>query len=339
MKYFQQAILEKKNLIKVRNFPFTKIGKKKILVKIFYSGVCKSQLMEASGFRGRDKWLPHGFGHEASGIVVDSNQSKKFKKNDKVICSWIRRENKKISGFVLQDKLGVKINFGDIATFGNYAVISENCIYKKPKDLEMKKAALFGCAIPTGMGMVFNQLKLKRKDKVLLVGLGGVGLSSMLALKIKKFQDQVFILENNRLKIKIARKEGFFNFINTKDILKNKKYKNFFDKCVETSGNNKLIEIAFDAIKNNGYLLFSSHPENKKYIKLNPHDLIKGKKILGSWGGNCKLDRDIPKFNFLIKKNKINLNIFFKKNYKLCDISKALDDLKNNNAIRPIIKI
>lgn len=338
MKLFKQAILEKKNLIKIRSFPFVKLSKGQILVRIKYTGVCKSQLMEASGLRGIDKWLPHGFGHEASGIIIDSNNSKKFKKNDKIICSWIRRKNHHSKGFFLYDENNKKVNFGDVATFGNFAILSESCVYNKPKGLDFKTAALFGCAIPTGMGMVFNQLNLKKKNKILLIGLGGVGLSSLFALKIKNLQEQVYILEKNKEKKNIAKKEGFKNFINDRLIKKNKKFINFFDKCIETSGSSKLIETAFSLIKNDGHLIFASHPASKSYIKINPHELIKGKKITGSWGGDCKLDRDIPIFYKLIKKNKINLNLFFKKTYKLIEINKALKDLKYNRAIRPIIK-
>jgi S-(hydroxymethyl)glutathione dehydrogenase/alcohol dehydrogenase len=61
------------------------------LVKILYSGVCRSQLMEVNGLRGDDRWLPHLLGHEGSGVVVDIGPDvKKFKKGDGVILSWIK---------------------------------------------------------------------------------------------------------------------------------------------------------------------------------------------------------------------------------------------------------
>ena len=339
MKYFKQAVLEKKNVIKIRKFRFPKLKNGQLLIKIFYSGVCKSQLMEALGLRGYDKWLPHGFGHEASGEVIDNNKSKKFKKKDKVICSWIRRPNSNVSGsgYHLLDDTRTKVNFGDVTTFGEFAIISENCVFKKPKNLSFKEAALFGCAIPTGMGMVFNELSIKKKDNILLIGLGGIGLSSLIALKIKGLEKKTFILEKNYKKNNIARKLGFGNFLNLKEL--NKKYQNYFDKCIETSGVNSLIEMGFKFINSNGHLIFASHPENNKIIKINPHDLIKGKKITGSWGGACNLDRDINKFSTLIKKKAIKLNIFFSKIYSLQQLDKALFDLKKNKTVRPIIKM
>ncbi len=62
-----------------------------VLVKIAYSGVCHSQLMEARGFRGEDKYLPHLLGHEGSGNVVDvGNRVSKVEPGDHVILTWIK---------------------------------------------------------------------------------------------------------------------------------------------------------------------------------------------------------------------------------------------------------
>lgn len=41
-----------------------------VLVKIAFSGICHSQLMEARGKRGDDPYLPHLLGHEGSGTVL-----------------------------------------------------------------------------------------------------------------------------------------------------------------------------------------------------------------------------------------------------------------------------
>ena len=96
------------------------------------------------------------------------------------------------------------------------------------------------------------------------------------------------------------------NVLDNTDI---KKYNNFFDFCIETSGTTKMIEKGFDLIKKKGKLVFASHPKKSNKIKLNPHDLISGKKIYGSWGGNCKLDNDIGKiFRYFNEKNVFSIS-------------------------------
>ena len=114
---------------------------------------------------------------------------------------------------------------------------------------------------------------------------------------------------------------------------------NKFDYCIDTAGTIKTIEKSFNLINNKGLCIFCSHPEFKKKIKLKPLDLISGKKIVGSWGGNTNPDKDIALYNDLLLKIKVNLNNFFNKFYTLTNINKAIDDFKTGKVLRPIIQI
>ena len=198
---FESAILKKKNKsLSIQKFNVPELLKGQVLVKIFYSGVCRSQLMEKSGKRGKDIWLPHALGHEASGKVIKIGAAvKKVKIGDDVILSWIKGKGINTSGFKIRSTNNEMVNFGPITTFSNYSIISENRVFKKPKDLSFKEAVLYGCAIPTGSGIVFNELKIKKKDKILLIGIGGIGLSCLLALKVIK-AEKIYILEKNKKK-------------------------------------------------------------------------------------------------------------------------------------------
>ena len=177
------AILKKKNCLEILDINLEKPGPNQVLIKILYSGICASQLMEYKLFRGKDKWLPHMFGHEGAGIVKMIGKGVKgLKIGNKVILSWIRNNNSNdVSGFIRHKKK--KINYGPVTTFGNYSLISSNRVYRLPKNIELESAALYGCAIPTGMGVVVNEAKPKKNDVCLVVGLGGVGIFSLIALK------------------------------------------------------------------------------------------------------------------------------------------------------------
>jgi len=99
-----------------------------------------------------------------------------------------------------------------------------------------------------------------------------------------------------------------------------------------------MIEKGYDLIKKKGKLIFASHPENSKKIKLNPHDLISGKKIYGSWGGCCKLDKDITNiFKYFNKKNFFSsyAKISF---FKLNNINHAFKKVISGQINRAIIK-
>ena len=71
------AVLIKKNKIKIKNLILPKLEKGQVLVKIKYSSICHTQIQEIDGLRGKDLYLPHCLGHEASGVVIDKHQSVK----------------------------------------------------------------------------------------------------------------------------------------------------------------------------------------------------------------------------------------------------------------------
>ena len=86
-----------------------------ILVKMAYSGVCHSQLMEVRGKRGKDKYLPHMLGHEGTGIVIEIGKGvTKVKVDDWVILGWIN---------------GNGIDGGSTQYEGKNGVAQDYCVY------------------------------------------------------------------------------------------------------------------------------------------------------------------------------------------------------------------
>ena len=342
-KFLKAAALFKFNRkLRVINLKIPELKVGQVLVKVFYSGICKSQLMEISGGRENKKWLPHLLGHEASGKVIKVGKGvKKIKLNDNVVLTWI----KSLGYDAISPKYfykGKKINSGKITTFSNYTIVSENRLVKKPKKLSWKDAIFFGCAFPTGAGMVFNDLKITKKDKVILIGLGAIGLGTLLALKKKKINN-IIVIDKDKKKLKLAKKLGVKNTFNEiNNLVKNKILKIFengADFCFESAGQTKTIEFGMKIIKNNGRVHFASHPNSKSFLNIKPHDLIKGKKISGSWGGGSKPDRDVKKFSSILNKKKFNTQQLHCKIYKLNEINLAIKDFRNNFVFRPIIKM
>src|SRR5436189_5279298 len=97
-----------------------------VLVKMRAAGLCHTQLSEALGLKGEDKYLPHLLGHEASADVIAVGPGvKKVKIKDNVVLSWIKGEGKDAPGGPYF-KGEQKINAGGVAVFTDYAVVSEN---------------------------------------------------------------------------------------------------------------------------------------------------------------------------------------------------------------------
>ena len=223
-------------------------------------------------------------------------------------------------------------------------MVSENRLIKLPHEIPMDVGVLFGCAIPTGSGIIINEIQPEDGTTIAIFGLGGIGLSALMATNIYKFY-KVIAIDIEDSKLELAKEFGATNVINSSNgnVLE-KIYEltggKGVDYAVEASGLTAIIELAFKSVRNNGGLcVFASHPENGEEIKLNPFDLICGKQIKGSWGGGCDPDVDLPIFFKLYMDGLLPLEKLVDKIYPLEDINNALFDLENREVFRPLIEI
>jgi S-(hydroxymethyl)glutathione dehydrogenase / alcohol dehydrogenase len=315
-----------------------------VLVKLAFSGVCHSQLMEARGKRGEDRFLPHLLGHEGSGIVVEIGENvKKVQPGDKVVLGWIKGSGFDIPGTQYR-KGDITINSGAVTTFSEYTVVSENRIIKLAENIPLDIAVLFGCAIPTGAGIVTNTIQPGPQDTVAIFGMGGIGLSALIAVQIYNCA-KVIVVDIEDEKLELAKEIGADYTINAGEIDPLKLIMELtdgvgVDYSVEAAGSTTTIEQAFESVRNSGGLcVFASHPKTGEKIQLDPHHLICGKRIQGSWGGACDPDRDIPKFFDLYREGKLPLKKLLSKRYSLDEINDALDDLENRKITRALIEI
>ena len=339
------AVLNNTNtLLKIEEIKFNTLQRGQVLVRIAYSGVCHSQLMEVRGKRGEDKWLPHLLGHEATGIVEGIGEGvTKVKIGDKVVLGWIEAEgiNAQCAIYYNGDKI---INSGKVTTFNELSILSEIRIIKLPDTIPMDVGVLFGCAIPTGAGIVINEIKPKENTTIAIFGLGGIGLSALMATKLYNFE-KIIAIDIEEKKLQLAIDFGATHIINSKKQNIKNEINKLTNNCgvdysVEATGLSTIIELAFKSVKNNGGLcVFASHPQKGDLISIDPFDLICGKNIKGTWGGACKPDIDLPMFFKLYEEGKLPLEKLLEKKYTLDEINIALDDLENRKVTRPLIEI
>lgn len=338
------AVLEKVNsplIIKEINIPKLQPGQ--VLVKIAFSGICHSQLMEVQGKRGVDNYLPHLLGHEGSGIVTYIGENvKKVKVGDKVILGWIKSSGQDVGSTKYTDLSGKVVNAGAVTTFSEFSVVSENRCTIIPDGVPMDIAVLFGCAVLTGAGIVTNSVKPAPGSKIAIFGLGGIGLSALMAASLYNCS-MVVAIDVKDEKLELAKQLGATHTINS---LKFDPVKSIdeltkgemLDYSIESAGLIQTIEQAFNSIKRKGGLcIFASHPQNGEKISIDPYELICGKNIKGTWGGMCNPDVDIPKFAKLYKDGRLPLEKLITKRYSLNNINEAFSDLEKGIVFRPLI--
>ncbi|MBI2830612.1 MAG: zinc-binding dehydrogenase [Chloroflexi bacterium] len=323
------------------NLPELKPGQ--VLVKIAFSGLCHTQLNEIRGLKGEDKYLPHTLGHEGSGVVEATGPGvTRVKAGDHVVLTWIKGSGLDAPSTTYRLDDSSIVNSGAISTFMEHAVISENRIVAIPMEMPLREASLLGCAIPTGAGIVMNTAQVKPGSSVAVFGVGGIGLSAILAASFTGATTiiAVDILEH---KLEQSRRVGATHLINARQqdplaAILEITGKRGVDYAIEAAGRRETMETAFRTVRDNGGLcvLAGNLPHGER-ITLDPFDLIKGKRIVGTWGGETQPERDIPRYVELFLSQKLKLGELITNSYSLDNINQALTDLEKGKVGRALI--
>ncbi len=314
-----------------------------VLVEIAFSGVCHSQLLEVRGKRGPDRFLPHTMGHEGSGIVLETGSGvTKVKTGDRVVISWLKGTGLDVPATQYQGETNL-VNSGAVSTFLEMAVVSENRLTRIPDALPLQEAALLGCAIPTGAGLVLNTLRAQPGSSIAVFGVGGIGLSAVLAAALVNANPLIAIDVLDH-KLEQARALGATHTINARhgdahQALMEITGGKGVDFAIEAAGLKQTMEAAMASVRAPGGLavLAGNLPAGER-ISLDPFDLIKGKRIVGTWGGESDPDRDIPRFAALHQAGKLPLDKLITHTYTLEDINQALEDLEAGRVGRAMIR-
>ncbi len=171
-----------------RTYPYVTFncGYGQVLVKIACSGICGSQLQEIDGIKGESAHLPHLLGHEGCGIVVGIGAGvRTVAKGDKVVMHW-RKGDGIEADCSCYARNGDIVKAGPITTFSEYAVVSENRVTAIPQDIPNDFAALLGCALSTAVSIVEKEAKPDIGTVVSVIGCGGLGLSIIHALTMRR---------------------------------------------------------------------------------------------------------------------------------------------------------
>lgn len=303
-----------------------------VLVKVLYSSICGSQIGEIEGVKGEDKYLPHLLGHEGSGRVVEVGPGvRTVQKDDHVVLHW-----KKGSGIDAQMPKykwkGKCLNAGAITSFNEYAVISENRLTSIPKDFDLQHAALLGCAVLTGLGVVTNDAKLKIGESIVVLGAGGVGLNVIQGATMVSAHP-IIAVDLYDKKLDLAKSFGATHTINAKKSDVKEEILNILglegaDVIVENTGNVSLIELAYDLTKAQGRTILVGVPKHGHKASLYTLPVHFGKVLSGSHGGEACPEKDIPRYVNLVKAGKLQLDGLVTQHFDFKDINVAIGQMK-----------
>ena len=304
-----------------------------VLVKIHYSGICGSQLGEIDGAKGEDKFLPHLLGHEASGTVIETGLGVKYvKQGDTVVLHW-----RKGLGIEAEPPnyrwRGKKLNAGWVTTFNEYAIVAENRVTSIPVDSNLEVAALFGCAVTTGFGVVENNAKMRIGESVVVFGAGGVGLNIVQASALVSAYPIIAIdLYDNKLEL--AKQMGATHVINSshgdpRRAILEIVGKAGVDAFIDNTGQPEIIEMGYQITKPQGRVVLVGVPSKDNNINIYTLPLHFGKVLSGSHGGEAIPQTDILRYQNLYREGRIKLQELITDHYSLDQINEAISSMRS----------
>lgn len=313
-----------------------------VLVDVVFSGVCHSQLNEARGHKGPDKFLPHALGHEGAGrVLAVGPEVVKTKPGDHVVLSWLKGSGAEVPGTVYGSAIG-PINSGAIATFMRQTVTCENRLTVIPTSMPLDLAALLGCAIPTGAGVVLNSSGLKPGESIAIFGVGGVGLSAVMGAA-SLGAGQIIAIDKVPEKLARAQELGATHVLDVADgdpvaAIRALTGGKGVRVAVECAGQVTAMEAAFESVMTGGgRCIVAGNPKAGQTMQVNPYSLIGGKHLSGTWGGESRPDDDVPRYIEMFNSGRLALDRLGMARYTLEQVNQALDDLEAGRIVRAMI--
>lgn len=338
------AILTGQNaplLIEQVDIPHLDTGQ--VLVKVEYSGICGKQLEEISGKRGPDQYIPHLLGHEGSGVVTEIGPGvTKVKEGDHVVLHWMKGSGINSNPPRFSHK-GTVISAGWITTFSEYTIVSENRLTPISTDVSLEAMALLGCAVTTGLGIVFNNGNLKPGQSIAIFGVGGVGLNVVQGARLVHGHPIVAV-DILQSKLDVAMGFGATHTIlsNGDDLtheLRNISGPQGFDVSVDVTGNNQVRQLAYNVTSDSGITIFAGVPDQSDQIKIDSFPLHFGRRIIGSHGGDTNPDVDIPRYINLYRLGWLKLDEQITHRFPLEDINEAVNIVQKGDAARCVVSM
>jgi len=350
--------------LKIEEVELDAPGHDEILVRVRAAGLCHSDLSVIDGNRPRP--LPMALGHEAAGEVMEVGAGvSDLQVGDHVVFSFVpscgtcdyclggraalcapgakaNNDGVLLSGDRRLHQGDTTINHHlGVSGFAEHAVTSRRSAVKIPKDLPFEIAAVFGCAVLTGMGAVVHTAGLRAGQSVLVVGLGGVGLSAVLGA-VAAGARQVIAADIAQDKLDLAKSMGATHVVNSKDADAVQQVKDIsgggVDIAAEFAGVGPALEFAFAATGKGGATVTAGLPHPDTRLAVSPVQMVaEERRFLGSYLGGHVPALDIPEYIALYQAGRLPVDKLLTHRMKLEDINEGFDRLADGDAIRQVI--
>lgn len=339
-----------------------------VLVRIVAAGLCHSDLSVVNGDRPRP--LPMVLGHEAAGVVEEVGAGvTSVVVGDRVVCSYVpscgsctdcagghpvrcaaaqaaNREARLVTGRrPFRDSTGSELHHHlGISAFSELTVVSPLSLVPVPDAVPLETAAVFGCAVLTGAGAVLNTAQVRPGEAVVVVGLGGVGISAVMAAALAGAHPVVAV-DPVAAKLESARAVGATHgVLSTDDTVATVDQVRDLTGggahvAIEAAGHPSALATAYAAARTGGRVVVTGLPHPRHEVAVPIASLVaEEKSILGSYMGSSVPRRDLPRLFDLYAAGLLPADaLVTSRSVPLADVNTALDRLHAGLDVRQIL--
>lgn len=340
-------------------------GPGELMVKVLAAGLCHSDLSVIDGARPRP--LPMVLGHEATGEVIGVGEhAQGFARGDRVVFSFVPmcgHCEPCASGRPALCELGAAANTGGVllgggkrlssaagdelkhhlgvSGFAEACVVSARSAVKIDRALDPAIAALFGCAVMTGVGAVVNTARVQPGESVAVFGLGGVGLAALLGARASSAQPLIAI-DVQADKLELARELGASHTIDARNPDAVEQIRAIsgggVHYAIESVGHEQVLAQAYAATRRGGSTISVGLPPPDRKLTIPTVSLVAEERVLrGSYMGSAVPSRDIPRYIALYRAGRLPVDRLLTHRLQLDDINAGFDRLAQGVAIRQVV--
>ena len=341
-------------------------GEREVLVRVKAASLCHSDLSTINGDRPRQ--TPMVLGHEAAGEVVECGPGvHDLKPGDHVVmvfapscgeciacqeghpgrCEPGQKANGAgtlLGGSIRLSQNGQPVyHHVGVSAFAEHAVVNRGSLVKIDASLPFDEAALFGCAVLTGVGAALNTAQIFPGARVGVVGLGGVGLNALFGAKVAG-ASRIVALDIHDDKLELAKRLGATDTVNAKDADAIQKVQDLtnggVDFGLEMAGSVQAMELAYRITRRGGTTVTAGlpHPDARwplQHVNLTAEE----RTVKGSYVGSCVPPRDMPRYIELYRKGMLPVNKLMSDHITLEQLNEGFDNLASGHTVRQIVML
>ena len=338
-----------------------------VLIEIKATGICHTDAYTLSG-KDPEGLFPTILGHEGAGVVVEVGEGvTSLKPGDHVIplytpecrqCEYCLSQKTNLcqairitqgrgvmpdgtSRFSLDGKM--LHHYMGTSTFANYTVLPEIAVAKIREDAPFEKVCYIGCGVTTGIGAVINTAKVEPGARVVVFGLGGIGLNVIQGARMVG-ASQIVGVDINPSRRELAEKFGMTDFVNPREVEGDlvpylvDLTKGGADYSFECIGNVNVMRQALECChKGWGVSVIIGVAAAGEEIRTRPFQLVTGRVWKGTAFGGARGRTDVPKIVDWYMEGKINIDDLITHVMPLEQINDAFDLMHKGESIRSVV--